>query len=63
MAEAPPEFTPRQKYEAADREVKFRKRVFARKVAEGKMTPNEARYQTRVMEAIRDDYKDRDLFG
>ena len=37
---------------AAQREVRLRKATYPRLVHQGKMAPEEAEYQTRVMEAI-----------
>lgn len=50
-------FTAQQKADAAVREVKYRKRVFDRRVAEGKMTFAKAAYETDIMQAIADDYE------
>lgn len=51
------EVTARDKYDAAKREVGFRKRVYARHVADGKMTQKLADYQVAVMESIMRDYE------
>lgn len=49
-------FTDQQKLEAAQRELSYRKRVFERRVAEGKMTREKADYEIEIMSAIADDY-------
>jgi hypothetical protein len=50
-------FTAGQKLEALDRELKLRRRVYARRVEAGQMTRKEADYQIDIFEAIRDDYE------
>ncbi len=42
---------------AIDRELKLRRRVFARRVADGKMTQDFADRQILIFEAIADDYR------
>ena len=49
-------FTFEQKLAAVVREISFRRRVYARRVAEGKMTQKLADEQIAVMEAIAADY-------
>jgi len=49
-------FTAEQKREAIEREIKYRRRVYARRVDEGKMTKTLADYQIGVFEAIMADY-------
>jgi cell fate (sporulation/competence/biofilm development) regulator YlbF (YheA/YmcA/DUF963 family) len=49
-------FSPQEKAEAAEREVKQRQRVYAHRVAEGKMTLEFARLQTEIMQEIAEDY-------
>jgi hypothetical protein len=49
-------FTFEQKLAAVVRETSFRRRVYARRVAEGKMTQKLADEQIAVMEAIAADY-------
>lgn len=49
-------YTATEKLEAVDREVKYRVRVYARRIAEGKMTKETADYQVAVMRAIAADY-------
>ena len=56
-------FTRRQKHEAAQREVKMRKRVYPSQVRQEKMTQEGADYQIAVMAAIATDYDDSDLFA
>lgn len=48
---------------AAEREVKMRRRVYPRWVAEGRMTQADADYQIHVMEAIAADYAEPNLFS
>ena len=48
---------------AAEREVKMRRRVYPKWVANGRMTQAEANHQIQVMEAIAADYAEPDLFG
>lgn len=50
-------FTARQKQQAITRELGFRRRVYAVRVAEGKMKEEQARYQIRIFEAIEADYQ------
>lgn len=45
-------FTARQKQQAAARELGFRRRVYATRVAEGRMKPSDAEYQIAVIAAI-----------
>lgn len=56
-------YTRQQKHEAAAREVKQRKRVYVRLVADGRMTQAFADEQIAVMQAIADDYAEPDMFG
>ena len=55
-------FTNQQKRDAALWEVKYRKRVYARLVSDGRMTQAKADEQIAIMQAIADDYYDSDLF-
>jgi hypothetical protein len=50
-------FTHAQKAAAAKREAGYRRHVYARRVAEGKMTQTEADRGVAVMEAIAADYE------
>lgn len=50
-------FTDDDKRAAAEREVKFRRRVYARRVAEGRMRQEQADREIAVMESIAADYK------
>ncbi len=50
-------FTDQEKREAAEREVKFRRRVYARRISEGKMKPEQAEREIAVMEEIAEDYR------
>lgn len=56
-------FTNQQKRDAALREVKYRKRVYARLVSDGRMTQAKADEQIAIMQAIADDYHESDLFA
>ena len=56
-------FTNQQKRDAALREVKQRKRVYARLVSDGRMTQAKADEQIAIMQAIADDYHEPDLFA
>lgn len=49
-------FSAQQKREAIERELAYRRRVYARRVEEGKMTRELMDRQISVFEAIRDDY-------
>ena len=49
-------FTAQQKREAVDRELSYRRRVFARMVENGKMTRRTMDEQIAIFEAIREDY-------
>jgi uncharacterized protein CbrC (UPF0167 family) len=46
------------KLAAVEREIKFRKRVYPRFIADGKMTDGFAASQIAVMEAIAEDYRE-----
>lgn len=50
-------FTDQQKREAAEREVKFRKRVYARRVAERRMKQEQADHEIAIMAEIAEDYR------
>lgn len=50
-------FTAKDKAECAEREVKQRRRVYPRLVADGRMTQQLADKQTALMEAIAADYR------
>lgn len=50
------EYTPSEKLEAVRRELRFRRRVYASKVAEGRMKPSAMEFQIGVFEAIEADY-------
>jgi len=50
-------FTEQQKLEAVEREIGFRRRVYARRVAEQKMTQQKSDYEIGVFEAIAEDYR------
>lgn len=67
----PEAYNDRQKLAAIDREISFRVRVYEKKIAEGKMTRQDADYEIGIMKAIAADYRDRipppqptkDMFG
>ena len=50
-------YSDQQKYEAAMREVRFRQRVYARRVAAKKMTKEQADREIAVMVEIAEDYR------
>ena len=53
----PRTFTAREKLKAVDRELGFRRRVYATRVAEGRMKQSDADFQIGIMAAIADDYR------
>lgn len=50
-------YTDQQKYEAAAREVRFRERVYGRRVAAEKMTKEQADREIAIMKEIAEDYR------
>ncbi|MBR0753475.1 hypothetical protein JQ604_14905 [Bradyrhizobium jicamae] len=50
--------TAAQKLQCIERELSYRRRVYARLVARGKMSELERIEEMRLMEAIRDDYRE-----
>ena len=46
------------KLQCAERELKYRRRVYGRLIERGKMSQREAERELQLMEAIRDDYRD-----
>jgi hypothetical protein len=50
-------FTATQKLEAVNREIAFRRRVYDRKVTEGRMTKQKADFEIAIMEEIATDYR------
>jgi hypothetical protein len=50
-------FSAEEKYKAVERELAYRKRVYARRATEGKMSQQFADRQIAVFDAIRDDYR------
>jgi hypothetical protein len=54
-------FTAKQKLEALQRELGYRRRVYERRVEAGQMTRKEADYQLDIFEAIRDDYEKQEV--
>ncbi|HEY2146645.1 MAG TPA: hypothetical protein VGH32_01830 [Pirellulales bacterium] len=49
-------FTYTQKLEAVRRELRLRQRVYPNRIESRRMTPQEADYQIKIMEAIIEDY-------
>ncbi|MBR0879655.1 hypothetical protein ACVMGC_001057 [Bradyrhizobium barranii subsp. barranii] len=49
--------TTKQKLECVERELAFRRRVYARLEVRGKMTPHQAQHEISAMEAIVEDYR------
>jgi hypothetical protein len=56
-------FTDADKRACALRELKMRRRVYKRWVAEGRMSEAEAEREIALMQAIADDYADPNLFS
>lgn len=52
-------FTAQDKLDAVTRELSFRRRVYERRVDEGKMTRKAADHQIAVFEAIEADYREK----
>jgi hypothetical protein len=50
--------TAKEKLQCVERELGYRRRVYARLVARGKMSELQRLEELRLMEAIRDDYRD-----
>jgi hypothetical protein len=50
-------FTAKQKREAIERELAYRRHVYDHRVADGKMTKELADFQIAIFEAMRDDYQ------
>lgn len=50
-------FTTDDKIAAIDRELRFRRRVYSTKVAEGRMKPSQMEYQIGIFEAMLEDYR------
>jgi hypothetical protein len=50
--------TAAEKLQCAERELSYRRRVYARLVERGKMSEQQRVEELRLMEAIRDDYRD-----
>ena len=50
-------FTTEEKLKCAEREVGFRKRVYERRVADGRMSRQKADDEISAMQAIADDYR------
>ena len=55
------DYTDEDKLKAAEREVKMRRRVYPRWVADGKMTQVQADREIAIMEAIAEDYRPKGL--
>lgn len=54
-------FTREQKAKAIKRELGYRRKVFPRRVADGKMLQSDAYYEIGIFEAIADDYREAEL--
>lgn len=52
-------FTNQEKLDEAERELKYRHRVYGWMIRKGRMTKSQAAHQIRLMTAIRDDYADK----
>lgn len=52
------EFTAKQKADALDRELKYRRRVYDHRVADGKMTKELADFQIKIFEAMLAEYRE-----
>ena len=50
-------YTDQQKYEAAAREVRFRQRVYARRIEAQRMTQEQADREIAIMAEIAEDYR------
>jgi hypothetical protein len=50
--------TAREKLACAERELRFRRRVYAKRVAAGLMSASQANYELNVMEHIAEDYRE-----
>lgn len=59
MMAAAETFTSTDKLVAVEREIAYRRRVYARRVAENRMSQQFADMQIRIFEAIGDDYRER----
>lgn len=55
---APHPYTRARKLEAVEREIKYRRRVYARLVEQGRMRPADATLQIQIFEAIAADYRE-----
>ncbi len=55
---ASPIFTRARKLEAVEREIKYRRRVYARLIEQGRMQAAEATLQIQIFEAIAADYRE-----
>jgi hypothetical protein len=51
-------FAAQQKLDAIEREIGYRRRVYARLVDQGKMKPQTRDHEIAIFEAIADDYRD-----
>jgi hypothetical protein len=57
LLDTPAAYTREMKLKAIEREIGYRKRVYARRVGEQKMTQKQADYEIGVFEAIAADYR------
>ena len=55
----PPTFTDREKLAEIEQEIKFRHRVYSKRVREGSMHLSAAQRKIQIMTAIADEYRDR----
>ena len=60
---AHPDITTADKRREAERELAMRRKVYPRMVETGRMKKHDAERQIAVMEAIAEDYQERNLFG
>jgi len=58
-----PVFSRQDKLKAIEREISYRQWVYGNKVKAGKMSPMAAQRGIQIMQAIADDYRDKNLFG
>jgi len=57
------DITPKMKHAAALRELRMRRKVYPRQVKARRMKQADADHEIAVMQAIADDYAERDLLG
>lgn len=59
MSVLPPKITTEDKLKEVERELRQRDRVYPRLIRSGKLKPDTAARQIRVMRAVADDYRDK----